>query len=164
MSLIVEIRAAKGLVLATDSFMQRDDAVFLTARKLFTFPSQPHLAVAICGTLSLGRGNLRPVSVLMDALTSDPATHVSFSGFDRVPTAIFAAYWGHTAGVLGIVAPYTSPFDFMPLTGCADLAQHLIISTAQLAAWSTMPQRIGGLVQLVTITQADGARTVPHAR
>ena len=216
MSLIVGIRAAQGLVLATDSMTRRDDATFFTARKLFTFPSQPHLAVAVSGLLSLGRGELRSIAVLMDTFSAEiPARS---AGLDRVPTAIFAAqlgeylstvwqscmlpaddetldlvvagydagmpygelywlsipndlapqlkrapaqpffagFWGHTSGVRAMVEPYTFPCDIMPLADCAALAAHLITSTAQLEASSTKPQRTGGPVQLVTITQAAG--------
>jgi hypothetical protein len=82
MSLIVGIRAAQGLVLATDSMTRRDDAAFFTARKLFKFPSQPHVAAAVCGTLSLGRGELRSVSVLMDAF----AEQLRIAGGQRLST------------------------------------------------------------------------------
>ncbi len=68
------------------------------------------------------------------------------------------AYWGHVLGVLGMVQPYTFPFDIMPLADCAALAAHLIPSSARLEAWSAKPQRIVGVVQMVAITQADGVR------
>jgi hypothetical protein len=216
MSLIVGIRAAEGLVLATDGLLRRDEAVFLTARKLFTFPEQPHVAVAVCGLLSLGRGDLRPITVLMDAFRdelraggsqrlatflvaqmlgaflavqwqavmspdADQTMDLIVAGFDQgmpygelwrlqLPTqpepllqrlpqqAFFAGYWGFLAGVDKMTDPYAFPFDIMPLADCAALAAHLITSTAQLEAWSTKLQRIGGPVQVVTITQADGVR------
>jgi hypothetical protein len=218
MSLIVGIRAAQGLVLATDSMTSREDATFFTARKLFTFPSQPHLAVAICGLLSLGRGELRSVAVLMDTFSSELDSLKQREGNVRIPTAMFAAqlgeylstvwqscmlpedddtlelvvagydvgmpygeiywlsvpnspapqpqrlpgksffaaYWGDTAGVRGMVDPYEFPFDIMPLQDAATLAAHLITSTAQLEAWSTKRQSVGGPVQLVIMTQSGG--------
>lgn len=72
--------------------------------------------------------------------------------------SFFAANWGHTAGLHGVVEPYTFPFDIMPLADCADLAAHVITSTAQLETWSRKPQQVGGVAQVVTITQAAGAR------
>jgi hypothetical protein len=222
MSLIVGIRAAEGLVLATDSLLRWDEAVYLTARKLFTFPEQPHVAVAACGLLSLGRGELRPLPVLMDAFrdelraaggqrlstylvaqmlgaflaaqwralmpsNDDQTMDLIVAGFDqgmpygdlwrlqlptqpapllqRLPTqAYFAGYWGSLAGVDKMTDPYAFPRDIMPLADCAALAAHLITSTAQLEAWSTKPQRIGGPAQVVTIAQADGARWVMEAQ
>lgn len=220
MSLIVGIRAAEGLVLATDSMSRREDAVYFNARKLFTFPAQPHVAVAVYGLLSLGRGQLKPIAVLMDEFSARLDTQALLDGSQRLPTAVFAtqlgqylsdiwqagkqpaddpalelivagydlgmpygdfyrltipaepapallrptnqpffaAYLGHTSGVRAMVEPYSFPFSIMPLADCGALAAHLITSTAQLEAWSTKPQRIGGPAQLVTITQAAGAR------
>ncbi|MFT4039853.1 MAG: hypothetical protein QM692_16870 [Thermomicrobiales bacterium] len=86
MSVIVGIRAAQGLVLATDSLTRRGDAVFLSASKRFTCPSQPHIAVAACGLLSLGRGELRSLAVLMDAFAADIAQSVPH----RMATYLFA--------------------------------------------------------------------------
>jgi hypothetical protein len=63
-----------------------------------------------------------------------------------------------------MVEPYCFPFGIMPLQDCALFAEHLITSTAQLEAWSTKRQRVGGPVQLVTITQTGGVRWVPLAR
>lgn len=222
MSLIVGIRAAEGLVLATDSLSCRDDAVYFTARKLFTFPAQPHVAVAARGLLSLGRGELRPIAVLMDEFSAQLDTQALLDRKQRLPTAMFAAqlgqylaniwhegkqsatdpslelivagydlgmpygeiyrlqipnqpepalqrptdqlffaaYWGHTPGVRAMVEPYSFPFDIMPLQDCADLAAHLISSTAQLEAWSSKPQRIGGPVDVVAITHITGVNWV----
>ncbi len=216
MSLIVGIRAAEGLVLATDSLLRREDAVYHTARKLFTFARQPHVAVAIYGLLSLGQGAFRPVSALIDAfgatLPSAPSSilptlllaeqlrvyldeqwrvlktpadaarlKLVIAGIDpgmpngelywlEVPgqsppvlqshpgLPFFHGFWGDATATAAMTNPYYFPFDIMPLQDCADLAVHLITSTAQLETWSTKRQNIGGPVQLVTITQADGAR------
>lgn len=216
MSLIVGIRAAEGLVLATDSLTRRDDAVYLTARKLFTFPEQPHVAVAVCGLLSLGHGDFRPITVLMEEFHAtlraqgnerlatfavaqelgallkarwetlmlpedEKSMTVIVAGFDagfpygeffivEIPDkpeprlyraghqSFFAGFWGDTAGARSMVEPHTFPFAIMPMADCATLAEHLITSTAQLEAWSSARQQTGGTVQLVTITQADGAR------
>ena len=220
MSLIIGIRAAEGLVLATDSLSVRDDAVFLSARKLFVVEGQTHLAVAVCGLLSLGRGDLRPITVLMaefeqelrqysggqrlptavvgqqlgeflmrhwrecmPADDTDSETDVILAGIDqgmrygeiywlklpkqpepriqRLPKqSFFAGYWGHVPGLDKMTDPYSFPFDIMPIQDAAALAEHLISSTSKLERWSTKPQRTGGPVRLVTITQGAGVTWV----
>lgn len=57
-----------------------------------------------------------------------------------------------------MVEPYTFPFDIVALADPAALAAHLITNTAQLEAWSTRRQHLGGPVPVVTRTQAHGAR------
>jgi hypothetical protein len=73
---------------------RRDAATFYAARRLFTFPSQPHLAVAACGLLSLGHGELRSITVLMDGFSAEVDTQTRLTGNVRISTAMFAAQLG----------------------------------------------------------------------
>lgn len=59
-----------------------------------------------------------------------------------------------------MIEPYEFPFRFMPLQSCVELAEFVIAGTSRLEGWSESPQRVGGLVDVVTITQADGVRWV----
>lgn len=84
MTLIVGIQAAQGMVLAADSLIREGDAVFDTARKLFTLRSQSHLAEACCGLMS---GQLIPVSTVVEALDAQ----LLQEGRGRLPVGEFAA-------------------------------------------------------------------------
>lgn len=68
----------------------------------------------------------------------------------------FAACWGHTPGVRAMVEPYAFPVGIMPWQDCADLAAHLVTSTALLETWSSQSQRMGGPVDVVAMTPATG--------
>lgn len=219
MTLIVGIKAAEGITLAADSLVREGDATFPTARKLFTLRNQSHIAVAFCGLMSLGRGQLLPASMLVEELDAqleregrermtvqafadllsetllgawratmpeehdDPTMDVVVAGMNdgarygefwtfkiptqpelqKRPSAAFdfaMSYWGNTRGLSAMIDPYVFPFRFMPLPSCIELAEFVIAGTSRLEGFSTSRQRVGGPVDVVTITQAEGVRWV----